>query len=216
MIAGQLAHLACEMHAAIGQQNFGFADTAGIKDDLAGRGIAGVVLIGNAEIQIAERHPDPLAAPADVDRLALERHRRATRRASLWRLFFFKAGLKPEVARVDNELAHLSLTIYRNGFGCHFAAANSRSKDHSAPSSTGGHLLFSFIGPAEYPAALHFRLRSRSWSRSWSRRGFRLGLRRGLRRRRQILAFHRIDQRAVGSPADRSTSVDVSGRALGR
>jgi hypothetical protein len=33
------------VHAAIGQQDLGLADAAGIKDDLAGRGIAGVVLV---------------------------------------------------------------------------------------------------------------------------------------------------------------------------
>ena len=45
MIACKLAHLAGETDAAIGQQDFGLADATGIKDDLAGRGIAGVVLI---------------------------------------------------------------------------------------------------------------------------------------------------------------------------
>jgi hypothetical protein len=43
MIARKLAHLAGEMHAAIGQQDFRFADATGIENDLAGRRIAGVV-----------------------------------------------------------------------------------------------------------------------------------------------------------------------------
>src|SRR4030081_1975110 len=106
MVAGELAHLAGEMHAAIGEQNLGFADAAGIEDDLAGRGIAGVVLVRDAEIEIAKRHPDPLAAPAHMDRLALERHRLAKGRAGLGRQLFFKTGLERKVAGADNELAH--------------------------------------------------------------------------------------------------------------
>ena len=109
MIAGKLAHLARKMHAAIGQQDFGLADAAGIKDDLAGRGIAGVVLVGDAEIEVAERHPDPLAAPADMDRLALERHRLAKRRHGLRRQLLLEAGLEGEFAGADNQLAHRSL-----------------------------------------------------------------------------------------------------------
>src|SRR5437879_929433 len=94
------------MNAAVGQQNLGFADAAGIQDDLAGRGIAGVVLVGDAEIEIAERHPDSLAAPAYMDGLALERHRLAKGRAGLGRQLFLKTGLEREVAGADNELAH--------------------------------------------------------------------------------------------------------------
>src|SRR3954449_7656798 len=70
MVSGELTHLAREMHPAIGQENLGFADAAGIKDNLARRGIAGVVFIADAEIEIAERQPDPLAAPAHMDHLA--------------------------------------------------------------------------------------------------------------------------------------------------
>src|ERR1700716_2148255 len=106
MIARELAHLAGKMHAAIGQQDLGLADAAGIKDDLAGRGIAGVVLVGDAEIEIAERHPDPLAAPAHMDRLALERHRLAKGRAGFGRQLFLETGLEREVAGADNELVH--------------------------------------------------------------------------------------------------------------
>src|SRR6202035_879362 len=106
MIAGELAHLAGEVDAAIGQKDFGLADAAGIEDDLAGRGIAGVVLVRDAEIEIAERHPDPLAAPAHMDGLALERHGLAKGRAGFWRQLFLETGLEGEVAGADNELAH--------------------------------------------------------------------------------------------------------------
>src|SRR5829696_5948637 len=111
MIAGELAHLAREVHAAIGQQDFGFADAAGIKNDLAGRGIAGVVLVGDAEIEIAERHPDTLAAPADMDRLALERHRLAEGGDRLGRELLLETGLEGEFTGMDNQLAHRSLLL---------------------------------------------------------------------------------------------------------
>src|ERR1700676_5266889 len=107
MIACELAHLAGEMHAAIGQQDFSFADAAGIENDLARRWIAGVVFVRDTEIEIAERHPDPLAAPADMDGLAFERHCLAERRAGLRSQLFLEARLEGEGSGVDNELAHL-------------------------------------------------------------------------------------------------------------
>src|ERR1700722_7931082 len=107
MIARELAHLAGEMHAAIGQQDFGFADTTGIENDLAGRWIAGVVFVRDTEIEIAERHPDPLAAPADMNSLAFERHGLAERRAGLRSQLFLESRVEGEVSGVDNELAHL-------------------------------------------------------------------------------------------------------------
>jgi hypothetical protein len=106
MIACELPHLAGEVHAAIGQQNLGFANAAGLKNDLAWRRIAGVVFETDAEIEIAERHPNPLAAPPHMDSLALERHRLSKGCAGLWRQLFFETGLEREVAGMDEELAH--------------------------------------------------------------------------------------------------------------
>ena len=73
-----------------------------------GRRIAGVVLVDYAEIEIAERQPDPLAAPAHVNHLAFERHGATERGAGLRRQFFFKPRVEREVAGVDNQLAHFS------------------------------------------------------------------------------------------------------------
>src|SRR6516165_9949996 len=105
MIARELADLAGEMNAAIGQENLGLADAAGIENDLAGCGVAGVVFKTHAEIEIAERHPYALAAPTHMDRLALERHRPAESGAGLGRQFLFEAGLKREVSGMDDQLA---------------------------------------------------------------------------------------------------------------
>ena len=110
MIAGELTHLAGEMDPTIGEQNLGLADATGIEDDLAGRGVARVVLIGDAEIEIAERHPHALSAPAHMDRLALERHRLPEGGTGLRRQLLLEAGLEGEVAGADDQLAHAALS----------------------------------------------------------------------------------------------------------
>src|SRR5882724_10182216 len=106
MVSGELTHLAGEMYPAIGQQNLGLADAARIKDDLTRRGIAGVVFIPDAKVEIAERKPDPLAAPPDMDHLTFERHRAAKRGTGLGRQLIFETCLEREVAGTDNELVH--------------------------------------------------------------------------------------------------------------
>src|SRR6187431_656842 len=100
------------MHAAIGQQDLGLADAAGIEDDLARRRIAGVVLEADAEVEVAERKPDRLAAPADMDHLALERHRAAERGAGLGGRSIFKTCVEREFAGADNELAHPIASLF--------------------------------------------------------------------------------------------------------
>src|SRR6516162_11657774 len=106
MSARAVGDRARKMNAAIGQENFGLADAAGIENDLAGCRIAGVVFKADTEIEIAERHPYALAAPAHMDRLALERHRAAESRAGLGRQFLFEASLKREISGMDDQLAH--------------------------------------------------------------------------------------------------------------
>ncbi len=106
MVAGELTHFAGEVYPAIGQQNLGLADAARIKDDLTRRGIAGVVFIPDAKVEIAERKPDALAAPPDMDHLTFERHRAAKRGTGLGRQLIFETCLEREVAGTDNELVH--------------------------------------------------------------------------------------------------------------
>src|SRR5882757_7103099 len=71
MVAGELSDLARERHRAVGQQDLGLADSARIKDDVPGRGMAGVVFVSEPEIEVAERDPAAFAAPAHVDDLLL-------------------------------------------------------------------------------------------------------------------------------------------------
>src|SRR5262249_25379349 len=79
----------------------------GIEDDLAGRRITRVVLVSDAEIEIAKWHPDALAAPAHMDHLAHERHGLPEGRASLGRQFLLEAGSEGEVTGADDQLAHV-------------------------------------------------------------------------------------------------------------
>src|SRR4051812_24784913 len=94
MVAGELAHLAGEAHATIGEQDLGFADASGVEDDLARRRIAGVVLISDSEVEIAERNPDSLPAPAHVHYLALERDVLEEGRAGFGRGLDFEPSVK--------------------------------------------------------------------------------------------------------------------------
>jgi hypothetical protein len=61
MIAGQLADLAGETDRAIGDQDLGLADPAGVEDDLARRRIARCIPGANAELEAAAR--DTAAGP---------------------------------------------------------------------------------------------------------------------------------------------------------
>src|SRR5258706_5404959 len=73
VIAGQLAHLAAKNTGAVGNQDLSLADPARIQKEVAGRRVARVVLIAEVEVQLAERDPRCLAAPASLDDLRLER-----------------------------------------------------------------------------------------------------------------------------------------------
>src|SRR5262245_20690531 len=67
VIAGQLADLAGEARAAVGEQDLRLADAAGIEEELAGGRVARVVLVTEPEVALPERHPGGLAAPARLD-----------------------------------------------------------------------------------------------------------------------------------------------------
>ena len=64
MIAGQLPHLGREATGAIREENLGFAELAGVQQDLAGSRVAGGVLDTDPELKVAKRNPARLAAPA--------------------------------------------------------------------------------------------------------------------------------------------------------
>ena len=106
MVAGELAHLAGEVDAAIGDQDFGFADAAGIEDDLARRGITGLVFVTDPKIEIAKRQPDGFAAPAHVHRFADERQGLLEGVTGPGCQFGFEPGLEREGARSQDQVGH--------------------------------------------------------------------------------------------------------------
>src|SRR5436305_3243045 len=61
MVTGELPDLARKADAAIGEQDLGLADTAGVKEQLAWRRVARRILVAEAEIEIPERDPALLA-----------------------------------------------------------------------------------------------------------------------------------------------------------
>jgi len=69
VVASQRPHLAGETAGAIGQDNFGLAETTGIEQHIAYRGMAGVILITHAELEITQRNPAAFATPANVNEL---------------------------------------------------------------------------------------------------------------------------------------------------
>src|SRR6185503_10523418 len=78
VVAGKLADDAGEHRPAVREQELGLADAAGVPEDLAGRRMTGRVLrvAADADVEVAERDPGGLAAPADMDDLAVERQQR--------------------------------------------------------------------------------------------------------------------------------------------
>src|SRR3954467_5586586 len=97
VVAGELADDAREEAPAVREQDLGLAEAAGVEQDLAGRGVARVVLEADADVELAERDPCRLAAPAHVDDLLLEREQLRERDARLRRALVLEA--RPERVR---------------------------------------------------------------------------------------------------------------------
>jgi hypothetical protein len=77
VVAGELTDFAGDADAAIGEQDLGLADAAGVKEELARRRIARGILVAEAEVEIAERDPARLAAPSHMDQaLPVRQHAR--------------------------------------------------------------------------------------------------------------------------------------------
>src|SRR3954447_12554747 len=105
MIACKLSHLAGEMDAAIGKKDLGLANPAGIEDDLPGGRIAGVVLVADAKIVIAQGNPNRFTAPAHMDQPAPERKRAHEGGAGRRRKLGLEAPHKSERSSRDLEFA---------------------------------------------------------------------------------------------------------------
>ena len=73
MVAGELPGLAGEQRPAVGKQDLGLADAAGVEEELASGGMARMVLVAQAQLEVAQGNPCRLAAPAGLDELGLQR-----------------------------------------------------------------------------------------------------------------------------------------------
>ena len=94
MVPGELACLAREHRRAERKQDLGLAQAAWVQQELARRWIAGLVLVAELEVEVAERDPACLAAPAGLDELGLERQHRAEPGAGFRRPLCLQAGRK--------------------------------------------------------------------------------------------------------------------------
>src|SRR5262245_6749072 len=113
VVAGELADLAGEASAAVGKKDLGFAEAAGVEEDLAGGGMAGVVLIAHVQVELAEGDPAGLAAPARMDDLLLIRQQCGEGGAGRGRVVLLHARGVGVGADGDGECRHVqgSLSI---------------------------------------------------------------------------------------------------------
>src|SRR6266852_5781340 len=117
MVASELADLAGEANAAIGDEDLGLADASRVDNDLAGCREARVVLVVEAKIKIAERDPARLAAPAHMDDALAIGQEAGELRAGLRRRRAFEARGEAERAGGDANRLHgaLSSAVGRSG-----------------------------------------------------------------------------------------------------
>src|SRR5688500_14179103 len=92
MIARQLSHLACEQHISVREDQLRLAVAAGVPEDLAGRGVARVVLEPDVQLELAEGNPASLTAPAAVHDALLVRQQLPERGHRLRRVFVLELG----------------------------------------------------------------------------------------------------------------------------
>src|SRR5215216_1381974 len=85
VVARELADDAREARPAVRKQDLGLAVAARVEQDLARRRVAGVVLERQVGLEVAERDPRRLAAPAHVDDLVAKRQHRLEGGAGLGR-----------------------------------------------------------------------------------------------------------------------------------
>lgn len=94
MVAGKLPHFAGKAGGSVGEQDFGFAVAAGVEEDFAGGGVAGVVFKADVELEVAEGNPACFAAPAGVDEFLAVGEQLAEFGAGFGGVGLFEAGDK--------------------------------------------------------------------------------------------------------------------------
>jgi hypothetical protein len=106
MVTGELSDLAGEADAAIGEEDLGLADAAGVEQELARRRIARGILVAEAEVEIAERDRARLAAPSHMDLALPVREHVSEFVAGMRRRGALKARREGERAGGDANICH--------------------------------------------------------------------------------------------------------------
>src|SRR5439155_1392868 len=105
VVPGQLAELAREGACAIREEDLALGQLPGVDQQLSWGRMRGVVLVADAHLQVAERNPRGLAAPAAVDEAVGDGQEPAYRVDRAGRIVL-PSGAKVKVADLDRELAH--------------------------------------------------------------------------------------------------------------
>src|SRR5947207_6131963 len=97
VVARELSNLTREHHVAVRKNQLRFTEAAGIPENFTGRWVARVILVADVELELAERDPAAVAAPAAVHELLLVRQQLAERGARLGCEILLKLGDESEV-----------------------------------------------------------------------------------------------------------------------
>src|SRR6266851_4547393 len=108
MVARQLAHLAAEDRRTVGEQDLGFADAARIQQQVSGRRVARVILVAEVQVEVAERDPGGLSAPARLDETGLEWQHRREPRTRPGRPLDLEPGIEFKAADSDPYSFHVA------------------------------------------------------------------------------------------------------------
>src|SRR5207247_6918207 len=100
VVARQHAGLACELGRPVREQDLRLADAAGIEEQLPRPRVRGRVLRADPDVELAERDPAGLPAPAGVDQLALQRQQPPEGRDRSRRRALLEPGLESRAANV--------------------------------------------------------------------------------------------------------------------
>ena len=94
VISGELADFAGEAGGAVGEENFGFAEATRVEQELTDAGMAGVILEGDAEIEVAQGYPGGFSTPTGMDQLVLKGQQLAECGTGERSILLFQAGNK--------------------------------------------------------------------------------------------------------------------------
>ena len=104
VVARELAGDAREARAPVREEDLGLADAAGIEQKLARSGVAGGILGPDARVELPQRNPGRLTAPAGLEQMCLEGKELADCRRRSRCDLLFEAGLEAKVA--DDDVEH--------------------------------------------------------------------------------------------------------------